>query len=76
MKNKLSQATLQTIDEDLPLTVKTDPSNFAIAAILNQNNKPVAFHAQTLSSTEQKHSTVKKHMLLLKLYKNESIRYC
>ena len=51
MKNKLSQATLQPIDEDLPLTVETDASDFAIAATLNQNNKPVAFYARTLSST-------------------------
>ena len=60
MKNKLSQATLQLIDEDLPFTVETDASDSAIAATLNQNNKPVAFHAQTLSSTEQKHSSVEK----------------
>ena len=50
MKNKLSQVTLQLIDEDLPFTVETDASNFAIAATLNQNSKPVAFHAQTLYS--------------------------
>ena len=49
IKNKLSQATLQPIDEDLPFTVETDASDFAIAATLNQNNKPVAFHARTLS---------------------------
>ena len=60
IKNKLSQATLQPIDEDLPFTVETDASDFAIAATLNQNNKPVAFHARTLSSTEQKHSSVEK----------------
>ena len=60
IKNKLSQATLQPIDEDLPFTVKTDALDFAIAATLNQNNKPVAFHAWTLSSTEQKHFSVEK----------------
>ena len=46
MKNKLSQTTLQSIDEDLPSTVKTDASDFA-AATLNQNSKPVAFYART-----------------------------
>ena len=56
----MSQATLQLIDEDLPFTVKTDASDFAIAATLNQNNKLVAFHARTLSSTEQKHSSIEK----------------
>ena len=74
MKNKLYQATLQSIDEDLPFTVKTDASDFAIAATLNQNRKPVTFHARTLSCTEQKHSSVgKKRTLSLKLYESGSI---
>ena len=60
MKNKLSQDTLQPIDKDLPFTVETDALDFAIATTLNQNNKPVAFHARTLSSTEQKHSSIEK----------------
>ena len=60
IKNKLGSATLQPIDEDIPFTVETDASDFAIAATLNQNNKPVAFHARTLSTTEQKHSSVEK----------------
>ena len=60
MKNKLSQATLQPIDEDLLFTVETDASDFAIAATLNQNNKPMEFYARTLPSTEQKHSSVGK----------------
>ena len=49
IKNKLSQATLQPIHRDLPFTVETDASDFAIAATLNQNSKPVAFHARTQS---------------------------
>ena len=60
MKKKLASATLQPIDEDKPFTVETDASDFAIAATLNQNGKPVAFHARTLSATEQKHSSVEK----------------
>ena len=51
---------MQPIDETVPFTVETDASDFAIAATLNQNGKPVAFHARTLSSTEQKHSSVEK----------------
>ena len=43
MKNKLSQAILQPIDEELPLTVETDASDFAITATLNKNNKPWYF---------------------------------
>ena len=60
MKIKLSQAILQPIDKDSPFTVKTDASDFAIAATLNQNSKPVAFYARTHSGTEQKHSSVEK----------------
>ena len=49
MKSRLGDATLQPIDEAVPFTVETDASDYAIAAIL---------HARTLSSTEQKHSSV------------------
>ena len=74
IKNKLSQTTLQPIDEDLPFTVKTDASDFAIVATLNQNNKPVAFHIRTLSSTEQKYSSVEKEAhAVVETYENESI---
>ena len=52
MKNKLADATLQPIDEAVPFIVETDASDFTIAATLNQNGKPVAFHARTLSTSE------------------------
>ena len=60
MKNKLSQVTLQLIDEDLPFTVETDASDYAIASTLNQNSKPEEFHAQTFSSTEKRDSSFEK----------------
>ena len=60
MKNKLAEATLQLIDETVPFAIETDASDFAIGATLNQNGKPVAFHARTFSTTEQKHSLVEK----------------
>ena len=58
MKDKLTKATLQPIDEAIPFTVETDA--FAISATLNQNGRSVAFHAWTLSNAEQKHSAVEK----------------
>ena len=60
MKNKLVDATLQPIDEAVPFTIETDASDFTIAATLNQNGKPVAFHARTLLTSEQRHSAVEK----------------
>ena len=60
MKNKLADATLQPVDEAVPFTIETDASDFTIAATLNQNEKPVAFHARTLSTSEQRHSAVEK----------------
>ena len=60
MKNKLADATLQPIDKAVPFTVETDASDFTIAATLNQNGKPVAFHARTLSTSEQRHLAVEK----------------
>ena len=60
LKEKLISATLQPIDEAIPFTVETDASDFAISATLNQNGKPVAFHARTLSRSEQKHSSIEK----------------
>ena len=36
--------------------------NQQLAATLNQNGKPVAFHARTLLTTEQRHSDVKKEV--------------
>ena len=60
MKNKLAEATLLPIDEAVLFIVETDASNFTIAATLNQNGKPVAFHARTLSTSKQRHSAVEK----------------
>ena len=60
LKSVLAQATLQPILEDVPFTVETDASNFAIAATLNQNGKPVAFHSRTLQGSELSHSAVEK----------------
>ena len=48
VKDKLAEATLQLVDETIPFTVETDAFDFAISATLNQNGRPVAFHARTL----------------------------
>ena len=47
-----------TRNESLPFTVETDASDFAIAASMNEDGLPVAFHSRTLSPSEQRHSAV------------------
>ena len=60
LKKDLATATLQPICESIPFTVETDASDFAIAATLNQDGRPVAFHSRSLSKSEQRHSAVEK----------------
>ena len=47
VKQDLASATLQPINESSPFTIETDASDFAIAASLNQDGRPVAFHSRT-----------------------------
>ena len=59
-KNHLAQASLHPVDKSIPFAMETDPLEFAIAATLYQNGRPVAFCGRTLSVTEQKHSAIEK----------------
>ena len=47
-------------DEDIPFTLETDASDFAIAATLSQAGLPVAFHSRTFQGSEQFYSSVEK----------------
>ena len=60
LKNQLARASLHPVDESIPFTVETNVSDFVIAATLNHNGRPVAFHVRSLSLTEQKHSAIEK----------------
>jgi len=51
---------LKCIDENEPFTVECDASDFAIAVVLSQGERPVAFMSRTLSKSECNYSIVKK----------------
>lgn len=60
LKDEISQACLAAIDDDAPFTIETDASDCALAAVLSQCGRPVAFFSRTLSHAERRHSIVER----------------
>ena len=60
LKRNIESAIVTAIDPNEPFVVETDASNSSIAAVLNQQGRPVAFFSRTLSKTEQHHSAIEK----------------
>ena len=60
LREELLSACLKCIDENEPFTVECDASDFAIAAVLSQGERPVAFMSRTLSKSECNYLTVEK----------------
>ena len=71
LKKDIENSVIVTIDETKPFVVETDASDFAIAATLNQDGRPVAFFSRILQKSELNHPSVEKEAYSIV----ESIRY-
>jgi hypothetical protein len=70
LKKRLTSAPVLRIpDPDLPYQLETDASDFAVGAVLQQNDgdgwKPVAFHSRRLSNAEENYPTHEKELLAI-----------
>lgn len=52
-------------DLNKPLEVTTDASNYALGAVLSQDQKPIAFISKTLNQPETNYSTTEKELLAI-----------
>jgi len=55
LKNDLCNASVGSIQDGVPFEVETDASDFALAAVLSQDSRPVAFMSRTLSACEKRY---------------------
>ncbi|KAL0880953.1 hypothetical protein ABMA27_002114 [Loxostege sticticalis] len=60
LKSELADASLHAIDLKATFTVETDASEYAIGAILSQDERPVAYFSRSLSPPERRHSSIEK----------------
>lgn len=60
-----SDPILKSPNFDKPFTVTCDASNYAIGAVLSQNNHPISYASRTLNRHETKYSTIEKELLAI-----------
>ena len=60
LKQEIAKLSQLAIDSSLPFKIESNASEHAIAAPQTEISRPVAFFSRTLTSAEQKHSSVEK----------------
>ncbi|CAI6364864.1 unnamed protein product [Macrosiphum euphorbiae] len=63
VKNSITTApVLSYYDPSIPLTLSVDASQFAVGAVILQNDKPCAYASQTLTSAQQNYAQIEKEL--------------
>lgn len=65
LKSELCRATLWAIDENLTLQLDCDVLNYAVSAVLSQNERSIAFMSRSLHASEKGYSIVEKEALAI-----------
>jgi len=60
VKSGLAKVSLDAIRDNVPFEVESDASDYAIAGILSQNGRPVAFMSRTLNACKRKYPAIEK----------------
>ena len=65
LKEDIINAALVTINDSIPVVLESDASEYALAATLSQNSRPIAFFTRMLSESERKFPAVEKEALAI-----------